>query len=115
MGKITNPNEKMPYERVDKNEQGQEQYGYRTVDGLEEIVHIPSGKSNMTYHIPQSVMNAEGCYHVFLVSDIGRREVACRNQQCGLTTTFHGGNSYREEAGKGYITFNHKEYEVIIS
>lgn len=110
--RLPNPYNDLPYERVSQNKDGQDEYGYRMVEGVEEIIHIPSGKSNMSYHKPEKYTFFENCTHVFRVVDIRMREVECKNAQCHLLTAFHPAVNYREENGKGYIKLNGKEYLV---
>lgn len=109
--KLANPNQSQEFDRVTQDRNGTDLYGYRHVDGQEEIVHIPSGESNMQYHQPEMVLNPEGCSHIFGVVDIRKREIECRG--CHLMTSFHPAVNYREEAGKSYIVMNYKEYELL--
>lgn len=108
--KINNPYQTLPFEKVTNDKQGQQEYGFRTVDGLEEVVHIPSGKSNMNYYVPEVVTRYGGCDHIFKIVNMGIREVECRN--CHLLTSFHPAVNYREENGKAYIILNGKEHEL---
>lgn len=110
--RIANPNSSLPFETVTKGMQGQDEYGFRIVDGIEEVIHIPSGKSNMNYYIPEVVTRYGDCTHVFKVVNMGLREVECQN--CNLLTSFHPAVNYREENGNAYIILNHKEYELKI-
>lgn len=107
--KINNPYQTLPFEKVTNDKQGQQEYGFRTVDGLEEVVHIPSGKSNMNYYVPEKVLNPEGCNHVFNVINIGLREIECGG--CKLTTSFHP-TSLKESDGKIMVVINKREYEI---
>lgn len=93
--KLANPNDKQSFETVYKNEQGEDEYGSRTVDGHEEMVHIPTGKSNMTYWKPEKVLDPTGCKHVFHFE--GRREVVC--DKCGWGLTFHINSVEESEMG----------------
>jgi hypothetical protein len=108
--KLPNPNAVLPFDHISKDKNGNEEYGFRTVDGLEEIVHLSSGQSNMTYHQPELVLNTAGCEHRFSIFDIGTREVECRN--CHFITSFHPALNYTERDGKSYFTLNHVEYEI---
>ncbi len=83
--KIDNPYENKKFDTVAKDKEGNDEYGFRTVDGVEEVVHIPSGKSNMTYYSPQPVLRPEGCAHVFNEVNGGLREYVCNKCNYGLT------------------------------
>lgn len=107
---IPNPHQSKPYDSVSKDERGQELYGSRIVDGVEEIVHIPSGKSNMQYHQLEKVLSPEGCEHHFLITDIRLREIECSN--CHYATSFHPAMNFFEEEGKAYIYIKHRKYEI---
>lgn len=85
-------------------------YGYRETFGEEEIVHIPTGKSNMMFHKPETVLSPQGCKHSFQLIDVGKREVECEN--CHWAFSFHAGRNYHEEDGKGYVTIKNKNYLV---
>lgn len=112
MAQLPNPNESRPYERYyDKqNPDGSEEheYGVRRVDGHEELVHLQTGRSNMTYHQPEIVHDPH-CVHEFILS--GNRELEC--SRCFLTTTFHAGRNIAEEEGKTYVYLQGKKYLVI--
>lgn len=109
--KIDNPYHSVPFENVSKDKQGQEEYGYRTIDGLEEVIHIPSGRSNMNYYKPEIITRYGDCQHVFRIVNMGIREVECRN--CQLLTSFHPAVNYIEREGKSYIRLNGKEFEIL--
>lgn len=82
-------------------------YGEGTPD--EEIVHVPTQRSNVAYYTPEMVLNPEGCDHEFYITDIGKREIECR---CGLATTFIAGINYFEEGNNHTIKFKDKTYPV---
>jgi hypothetical protein len=110
--KLANPNANLPFNRIDKDAQGNETYGYRTVDdGTEEIVHIPTGESNMNYYTPDKVTNYENCKHKFRIVRMGTREVEC--QYCRLITNFHPAVNFKEENGKAYILLNYQPFEIV--
>lgn len=107
---LPNPNDNKPFERIDKDAEGQPLYGRRTVDGQEEIVHIPTNRSNMQYHQPEVVMDASKCLHHFAITHIGKREIECL--RCGLSTTFNVGVTYTEENGRKYFWLHGKWHPV---
>lgn len=111
--KLPNPNAQQNYDRVAQDRNGTDLYGYRMVDGLEEIVHLPTGESNMQYHQPEMVLNPEGCEHTFKVVDMGKRELECSNPNCRLMTSFHPAVNFLEEEGKAYVLLNRKQYEIL--
>lgn len=111
--RITNPYKDIPYERVAKDRFGNDEYGYRTVDGVEEIVHLPTDRSNMEYHVPEVVTHYDNCEHVFRVVNMGIREVECTNVQCRLLTSFHPAVNFKEVDGKAFIILNRREYPLI--
>lgn len=110
--KINNPNQGIPFDSVSKNKDGEDEYGYRTIDGLEEVIHIPSGKSNMNYYVPEVITRYGDCTHLFKIVNMGIREVECRN--CQLITSFHPAVNFKEENGKAYIKLNGREYEIAV-
>jgi len=112
MTRLANPNQGLPYDRISQDAQGNDEYGYRDVEGLEEVIHISSGKSNMEYHLPEKVTNYENCEHTFKIVNMGMREIECSNHLCRLITAFHPAINYREVEGKGYVRLNNKEYEI---
>lgn len=75
----------------------------------EEIVHVPTQRSNVAYYTPEMVLNPEGCEHEFYITNLGTREVECR---CGLATNFIVGVNYSEEDNNPTITFKHKKYKL---
>lgn len=103
--KLTNPDEGKKFDRVAG------EYGYRK-EGTrdEEIVHIPTGRSNQAYYQPEMVMNPEGCDHDFVLTSIGMREVEC--SRCHYGITFHAGINYTEREGTSYITLHGTEFPV---
>lgn len=109
--RIANPFNNRPFERIDKDKNGNEEYGYRIVDGIEEIVHLPTGRSNMTYYEPEKVTHFDGCNHEFRIINIGLREVECR--LCEYQTLFHPAINFKEVEGKAYITLKNTDYPVI--
>ncbi len=82
----------------------------RDVDGHEEVVHIPTNRTNMQYWQPEAVLDPSNCSHQFSLVDVGKREVECSG--CGYTTSFIVGVNYREESGIGYIKVKQGEYPV---
>lgn len=111
MAKLPNPNEGKPFDRVSKGLNGEDEYGFRrTDDGVEEVVHIPSGKSNMQYWQRESVLDPSKCKgHEFRVVDMGKREIECEN--CPFQTSFHP-RDHREKDGKAWVRINKKEYPL---
>lgn len=109
--RLPNPNENQPFDRVSKNAQGLPEWGYRhegTPD--EEIVHIPTNRSNQTYYQPQRVLYPEGCEHTFHVIDMGKREIEC--SRCQWATSFHPAHNYQESDGQGYVTILGHPYPI---
>lgn len=104
MSQLPHPNSEQKFDHV------QGDYGYRTVFGQEEIVHIPTNKSNMAFWKPETVLDPSGCEHAFFVTDIGKREIECSN--CHWAFGFHAGRNYHEENGQGYVTIKGKKYLV---
>jgi hypothetical protein len=107
---LPNPNEDKLFERIDTDQEGKPLYGRRTVDGQEEIVHIPTNRSNMQYHQPEVVMDASKCLHRFGITHIGKREIECL--RCGYSTTFNVGVTYTEENGLKYFWLHGKWHPV---
>jgi hypothetical protein len=105
MSQLPNPNQGKPFDKVYKDEQGKPVWGERG----EEIVHIPTGKSNQSYYKPETVVNSAGCKHEFNVSDMGKREIMCR--KCSLETTFHAG-AMKKIRGKDYVILQNKSYLI---
>lgn len=110
MSQLPNPNNQAPFEKVYKDQHGEEEYGERTVDGLKEIVNIKTGKSNMVYHKPELVTHYDGCNHEFRILNISAREVEC--DKCQYQLTFHVTENYVEEDGKAYVVLNKRKYPV---
>jgi len=109
---LLHPNPNQPFERVDKDAQGREAYGYRIVDGQEEIVHIPTGKSNMRWHKPEMALDPSSCPgHKFIIIDMGKREVECLN--CHWQLSFNVATDYLEKEGKGYLTIKGQTFPII--
>ena len=81
--KISNPQAK--FDRVTKDAQGEDAYGYRDTFGQEEIVDLKTGHSNMTFYKPEKVFSAAGCQHDFKVDDMGKREFVCSTCSWGVT------------------------------
>ena len=109
--RLSNPNSNKPFDRVTNDLNGNPEYGYRnehTPD--EEVVHIPTGHSNQSFHQPEIVMNPEGCKHEFIVYDIGKREVECSH--CHMCTSFIPGINLFESNGKISIKIKGKKYPV---
>lgn len=96
--KLPNPNSAKPYD----SESGE--YGFRQVDGLEEIVHLPTGQSNMKYYQPEKALNTGNCKHVFRIENMGKREFECN--QCGWGVTVN--TNQIEETDKGMILKLHQ-------
>lgn len=109
--KLPNPNSSQPFDSVTKDVHGNEEYGYRTVDGLEEVIHIPSGRSNMQYLQPEKVTHYEGCNHSFRFLSVGKREIEC--EMCHFTISFHP-IDFREANSRGYVRINRVEYPVFL-
>lgn len=107
---LPNPNQNTPFERVDKDKYGQDEYGYRKVDGIEEIVHIPTGKSNMSYHKPEVVTHFENCEHVFDWVNKGLREIECMH--CHYPMTFLV-SDFIEVDGKPYVLINKRSFPIL--
>lgn len=59
-----------------------------------EIIDLETGESDSKYWQPETVLNPEGCSHVFALVDVGKREVQCK--KCTLSTTIHLGINVRE-------------------
>lgn len=112
--KIANPNQSMPYAEVTQDAQGNDAWGTRIVDGLEEIVNLQTGESNMSYHTPEVVTHYENCDHKFKIVNVGIREIECLNPVCRLTTSFHPAVNYEEINGTPYVTLNNHGYEIIL-
>jgi hypothetical protein len=111
MAQLPNPNSSKPFDRVAKNLSGEDEYGFRQVDGQEEIVHIPSGRSNMTYYQREMVLNPSACPgHEFRLVDVLKREIEC--SRCFWSTSAHI-NDFRETDGQLFVTVNKQEYPVI--
>ena len=109
--RLPNPNQGQPFQRVIKDSQGNDLYGIRaehTPD--EEIVHIPTQRSNQAYHRPETVLDPTGCEHSFVITSIGRREVEC--ERCQLGTTFVPGVNYTEWEDGPRIVLGPRSYPV---
>jgi hypothetical protein len=107
MARLANPNQNRPFEEISRDAQGNEEYGKRG----EEIVHIPSGRSNMAYHQLETVMDPTGCEHRFFVTNIGSREIEC--ERCHWATTFHPGINHHEVDGRHTVTIQGQSYEIL--
>lgn len=106
---LPNPNDGKPYGRVLKDTNGEDVWGIRNEHTPnEEIVHIPTGQSNQRYWKPEVVLNPEGCQHEFFITDIGRREVECRN--CHFATSFIVGVNYSDDPPQ--FTLKGKKYPI---
>jgi len=105
MSQLPNPNSSKKFDRI------QGDYGYRNVDGQEEIVHIPTDTSNMAYWKPETVLDPSNCTHELELIDIGKREVECRN--CHWALSFNAGDNYFEEDGKAYIVFKNRKFPIL--
>lgn len=110
--RLANPHEGKSFDRIDKDRNGEPEYGYRHVDGSEEIVHIPTGRSNTTYYQPEKVLDPTGCDHIFQLEDMGKREVYCST--CQLPTAFIVGINVSEENGSLFIIYKGKSYPIQI-
>jgi hypothetical protein len=97
------------FDRVIKDQHGNDLYGYRMVEGQEEIVHIPTGRSNMSYHEPSAVLNPSGCPHVFSVEDMGKRVFTCNRCNWSITANV---NQIHESKGGVTIMLKQGEFEV---
>lgn len=109
--KLPNPDQDKPYDRVIKDKDNNPVYGIRnehTTD--EEIVYIPTGKSNVQYHKPEMVINPTGCIHDFVLYDQGKREVECYS--CHLATSFIIGVNMKEDNSGISIKYNNRYYPV---
>lgn len=112
MPQIPNPNQSKPFDRVIKDQNGNDLYGIRNEHTRdEEIVHIPTQRSNQQYWQPEMVLNPEGCEHAFVITNMGKREVECT--KCHVETTFHAGVNYIEEDGKAFIQLHTGRFPVI--
>jgi hypothetical protein len=111
MSQLPNPNSSNPYERVIKDQNGEELYGIRNEHTPEEeIVHIPTSRSNQQYWQPEKVLDPTGCKHTFQITSVSKREIEC--SKCHFETTIHLGINYTEVKGKGYIVLNDKKYPL---
>lgn len=110
MAQLPNPHSDRPFDEVRKDANGEDEWGIRQLDGVEEIVHIPTNKSNVKYWQPEPVVKPQGCEHQFRLVDVGAREVICDN--CNLATTFHVGVNYYEQKGQPYFTMRGKSYPI---
>ena len=107
--RLPNPNSNKPYERTLDDGQGNPVWGIRN-EGTpdEEIVHIPTGRSNQAYYQPEKVLDPSGCAHQFVITDMGKREVECR--KCHWATTFIMGVNLVEEGEKAFIVLKGQKY-----
>lgn len=103
--KISSPNESQPFDRV------ADECGYRTVDGLEEIVHMPTGRSNMSYHQPEITLNAKGCKHHFKIENIRKREFRCTKCRWGVTVRV---DHIDEKDTEMFINLHQGRYKVYL-
>lgn len=81
--KISNPD--TPFERIEKDANGNDEYGFRNTFGQEEIVNLKTGKSNMSFYQPEKVFTTAGCSHDFKIDDISKREFICSKCNWGVT------------------------------
>ena len=112
---IPNPNQNKEfdgyYDKVGPEGKPVHAYGYRMVDGAEEIVNLQNGQSNMKYWKPEKVLDPEGCEHEFVITNIGKREVECH--KCHMETSFIPGINFKESKSGASITLNKKTYQII--
>jgi len=108
---LPNPNDGKPFDRIVKDAQGNDLYGYRKEHSPdEEIVYIPTQRSNQTYHQPEPYISPEHCPHDWHFTSVGKREVECKN--CGLPTSFVVGVNYKEEQGDPWFCFKKTWYKI---
>lgn len=108
--KLPNPNTNIPFSRVITDQEGNKEWGYRTVDGQEEIVHIPSNRSNMEYWQLEPVLSPENHTHSFIFTDIAKREIEC--ESCHYPTSFNAGTEYFEDNGAAFVVIKKRKYPV---
>lgn len=112
--KIPNPSSNKSFDKVYRDLNGEPLYGIRNEGSEdEEIVHIPTNKSNQTYYVPEMVLNPEGCEHEFVITDIGKREAECA--KCHLDTGFIVGVNTYEINGQAYIIYHGKRYPLLVN
>lgn len=108
---IPNPNQAQEFDHETADAQGNPVHGFRSVDGMEEIVDLRSGKSNMQYWKPETITFYENCDHIFRVTSMGLREIECKS--CRLMTSFHPAVNFREDTTGAYILLNGKDFPII--
>lgn len=104
--KLENPDASKPFDEIKLDKNGNPEYGIRG----EEIVHIPSGRSNVSYYQPEVVMDASGCDHEFQLYDVAKREIECL--KCRFATTFILGVNFEETPEGSFVTLKNKKYPV---
>ena len=109
MSQLPNKGSDIPFERISKDINGEPEYGFRKIDGVEEVVHIPSGRSNSQYWQREMVQNPEGCDHRFIIENVNKREILCQNPTCSLGFTFHV-NDLIEDSNGLSIVYKDKKY-----
>ena len=109
---LPNPNENKPferyYDRANPDGSTEHEYGVRRVDGHEELVHLPTGRSNMQYWKPE-IAHDPNCSHEFVLSS--NREIECL--RCQYSTTFHAGRNIIEENHQTFVLIHNRKYPVI--
>lgn len=112
--RLPNPNGNKPFDKIIKDKEGNSLYGVRAENTPdEEMVYIPTGKSNHAYYKPEVVMNPEGCKHYFILTNVGRREIECSN--CNYSTSFIIGVNFFERKGTPYFKQKGKTYKIHLS
>lgn len=110
---IPNPDQDKPFNRIIKDKDNNPVYGIRNEHSAnEEIVYIPTGKSNVQYHKPEMVIDPTGCNHDFVLYDQGKREIECYT--CHLATSFIVGVNVVEDKSGIKIRYNNRSYPVRI-
>lgn len=109
--KIANPQAGQKFDVVYKDHMGNPTYGVRNPNTAdEEIVHIPSNKSNQNYYIPDVVLDPTGCEHDFIVTDVNKREIECN--KCQYESSFVLGVNAEERDNKLQVILNKKTYSI---
>ena len=108
--RLPNPPADRPFDKVIRDDKDNPLYGIRNeYTPEEEIVHVPTGRSNHVYYQPEKVLNPEGCEHEFVVTDLGKREIECT--KCTYGTTFVAGVNYFEDPDPR-VVLNKKSYPI---
>lgn len=110
MSQLVHPEQKTSYDKVVNDAQGNPLYGYRTVEGQQEIVHIPTGKSNMTFHKPEQATKTYDHEHAFRVENMGSREFICNG--CDWAITVHISQIEENKEGQ-FLKLKQGRFKVI--